>query len=947
MKAPDKTRRRFVSLFLFALAAVFLSPTSLWHARSPFWRVPHSDEQPLKAAARCASLALNPGPPPHFHHRTHSDRFDPDTPATLIRNAQIWTGMHNGTEVIHGDILLENGLITAVGRVEESLIQGHKHLKVIDAHSAWVTPGIIDMHSHMGDDSLPELNGAVDYYSPKAVVAPWARTLDGLNTHDLSYELSIAGGVTTAIILPGSAGAIGGQAFPIKLRKTKERNPTSMLLEPPVNINTSFPDNHITPRWRHLKQACGENPVDQFGMTRMDVAWAFREAYDKARRLKASQDEFCSKLSHGETEPGQFPEDLQWEMLVDVLRGKVKVHTHCYEAVDLDQLIRLSEEFQFPIASVHHASEAYLVPQLLEKGFGQLFFYPSSSSLTVPWLVGPKPAVALFATQTRYKREAYRGSEYAPRILAQHGFDVVMKSDHPVMNSRYLLFEAQQAYHFGLPQNLAIASVTTTPAHVLGLAHRIGYISRGWDADLVVWDSHPLAIGASPIYVFIDGISQLSDVHMATKPSSHQKVPSVPNYDNEAAAAVDYHGLPPLEPRKKISGQVLFSNVSACLLSREVSNPPLIETDHPRIVVLVDSGHVQCVGTEDSCPVSGNDFETIDLKGGMVSPGLISFGAPLGTTQILAEKSTNDGEVLNPFAKKVPSILGDGRAIVRAVDGLQFGSRDALIAYRSGVTNAITAPSHEGLIGGLGVHFSLGATHPLRPGAIIRDVAGLHVSVSHSVRGPSISTQIATLRHLLQPDAGVNDDYFAEVTKGYIPLVVEAHSADIIAALIRLKAEVETRIGGTIKMTITGASEAHLLAAELSRANVGIILNPARPFPLTWEDQRILPGPPLSEDTAVSKLLAHNVTVGIGVMESWDARNTRFDMIWAALEAGGKITHNQAIALVSSNIEKLLTGSVSPAGNVDLIVLEGGGLFDPQSKVVAVISPLQHSVDIL
>jgi len=199
-------------LLLLAIAAALLLQIALWHVQLPFQRVPFSDEQLLKASARCASVVQKPGPPPHFHRRTHSDRLEPDTPATLIRHAHIWTGMQNGTEIIDGDILLENGLITAVGHVDESLIQTHKFLEVIDVHSAWVTPGIVDMHSHMGDDSLPELNGSEDYYSRKAVIAPWARTLDGLNTHDLSYELSIAGGVTTAIILPGSAGAIG--AYP-------------------------------------------------------------------------------------------------------------------------------------------------------------------------------------------------------------------------------------------------------------------------------------------------------------------------------------------------------------------------------------------------------------------------------------------------------------------------------------------------------------------------------------------------------------------------------------------------------------------------------------------------------------------------------------------------------------------------------------------------------------
>ncbi|KAG6333567.1 hypothetical protein ID866_5529 [Astraeus odoratus] len=725
--------------------------------------------------------------------------------------------MENGTEVIHGDILLEKGLITAVGNVNE-LLQNRKDLEVIDAHNAWITPGIIDMHSHMGADSLPKLSGSEDYYSPNAPVAPWVRILDGLNTHDLSYDLSIGGGVTTAIILPGSAGAIGGEAFPIKLRKTKENSPSSMLVEPPVGINTTFPYEYDKPRWRHLKQACGENPVAQFDMSRMDVAWAFREAYEKARKMKESQDAFCSKIFHGERELGDFPEDSQWEMLVDVLRGKVKVHTHCYEAVDFDQLIRLSEEFQFPIASVHHASEAYLVPHLLKRAYG------------------PKPAVALFASQARYKREAYRGSEYAPQILAQYGFDIVMKVC--ILNSRHLLFEAQQAHYYGLPDNLAIASVTSTPARVLGLDHRIGYIRNGWDADLVVWDSHPLAIGATPVYVYIDGIAQLSSAHVSLKPSSHQEAPLVPDFSRDAAAVVDHSGLPPLEPKKRITGQILFTNVSAVFNRHgdEVSN--IASSSEQGLLVLVENGYVQCVGTVHSCPVSDGRIETIDLKGGTVTPGLVSFGAPLGIAEILSEDSTKDGKAPDPFMAHLSSGLGDSRAMMRAVDGLRFGGRDALLAYRSGVTNAITAPTHGGLIGGLSTHFSLSAADALRPGAIIRDVAALHVAVLHAMGSHSISTQISALRQLLVPSDGSDNDILSEVRKGHIPLVIEAHSADVIAALIRLKEEVESRVGVTIKMTITGASEAHLLATDLSRAGVGVILKPGRSIPLTWENRR-------------------------------------------------------------------------------------------------------------
>ena len=131
--------------------------------------------------------------------------------------------------------------------------------------------------------------------------------------------------------------------------------------------------------------------------------------------------------------------------------------------------------------------------------------------------------------------------------------------------------------------------------------------------------------------------------------------------------------------------------------------------------------------------------------------------------------------------------------------------------------------------------------------------------------------------------------------------MVEAHSADVIATLILLKKEVEEKTGATIQMTITGATEAHLLVEEIAKANIGIIFNPSRPFPTTWEQRRVcvlrlglgsrrffiltrnfhrLPGPPLSKETEIALFLAHNVTVGIGVQDASSARNTRFDVGW-------------------------------------------------------------------
>ncbi|KAL1938740.1 hypothetical protein VTO73DRAFT_11343 [Trametes versicolor] len=895
---------------------------------------------PLRAQEyldKCALLEVKPGPPPDFSTRTQSDRFVPGTKATLIKNATIWTGRVDGLEILHGDILLDAGLIRRVGVIEESELEAYAELAHVDAQGKWVSPGIVDLHSHLGVYNNPQLRGAMDVNSLKGPILPWLRALDGLNTHDDAYQLSIAGGVTTSLVLPGSANAIGGQGVVIKLRPPTDRSPTGMLLESPYETNGTVYDPRTFFRYRQMKHACGENPDRVYSGTRMDTAWAFRQAYEKARQIKQAQDTFCAKASQGEWAGlGEFPEELQWEALVDVLRGRVKVHNHCYETVDLDDLVRITNEFKFSIAAFHHAHETYLVPDTLKSAYGH------------------PPAVALFATNARYKRESYRGSEFAPKILAESGLQVVLKSDHPVLNSRHLVYEAQQAHFFGLPHNLALASVTTTPATIIGQEHRIGFLKKGYDADLILWDSHPLALGATPQQVWIDGIAQLDAPHIISKPAALQKKPATPNFDKEAEETLKYDGLPPLDPKPSKARTVVFTNVSAVYLRGNDSVSEVYATRTaagsavPGVVVVRD-GKIDCIGAPSSaCAFSvtrDDDADFIDLEGGAIAPGLVSTGSPLGLEEIRSESSTRDGLVLDPLSYVVPEIVGGEGALIRAADGLQFGTRDALLAYRSGVTSGITAPQSTGFLAGLSAAFSTVSHHKLEDGALLQDVGALHVSIS-PVGVPSVSTQIAALRHLLLGKTkGELGHALDGVKQGTIPLAIHIQSADAIASVIALKSEVEKARGNKIKVTLMGAAEAHLLAKEIAHAGIGVIISPTRPFPHHWEKRRLLPGPPLSARNAITELRAHNVTVAVGVNEAWMVRNARFDVAWAALESGGAISKADAIALASTNVEKLL-GVKTDELQSDLVATRGGDLLD-FSKVVAVVSPRRGVVDII
>ena len=265
-----------------------------------------------------------------------------------------------------------------------------------------------------------------------------------------------------------------------------------------------------------------------------------------------------------------------------------------------------------------------------------------------------------------------------------------------MINSRYLIYEAQQAYYFGLPPHLALASVTSTPATIIGLSHRIGILAIGADADIVLWDSHPLRLGATPVKVWIDGILQIPVPSKTDGEENHVDVnkgkgdewmhlPEIPNWDKERKVALRWDGLPPLEGRIS-SNKVVFTNVKEVWkrsengdIERAFSSEPF-GAHHVKFgTVIVEEGRISCIGMH--CSDNGGNATEIDLHGGTISPGLMSYGSPLGLEEIASELSTSDGESYDAFRTNVPKILDDVGGVVRAMDALMFSTRNALSVF--------------------------------------------------------------------------------------------------------------------------------------------------------------------------------------------------------------------------------------------------------------------------
>ncbi|KAI0506401.1 hypothetical protein F5B22DRAFT_624152, partial [Xylaria bambusicola] len=461
----------------------------------------------------CAKLKSKPKDPIGAG-RHRNARYINGHKATLIKNATIWVGepvkgtsdeqsrAGIGYSWVHGsDVFIEHGLIKKVEQhIDLSTLSSDT--LVWDAKGRRLTSGIIDMHSHSGVDSLPELSGNDDTNELSDNITPYVRSIDGLSPNDHQLEVIKSGGVTTSLVLPGSGNNIGGEAFVIKhaIGKPDGRNETSaadMLADPDRN-------------WRYIKMACGENAKRVYGrageagpFSRLGESWEFRHAFEQAAKYVRSQDDWCAYAEAVgiENVDSYLPQEIEWETLGAVLRGQVHVNTHCYTIPDLEAFVDHTNEFKFAVRAFHHAHQTYLVPEILKRAWGD-----------------SPPASALFADNMWYKAEAYIGSEYAGKILYENGLTPIYVSDNPVLNAQHVLFEAAKAFGYGLPYHAALASVTTAPAERLGLGKRLGKVKPGFDADIVVWDSDPLSAGATPVQVWIDGTAQYENPIELVKP---------------------------------------------------------------------------------------------------------------------------------------------------------------------------------------------------------------------------------------------------------------------------------------------------------------------------------------------------------------------------------------------------------------------------------------------
>ena len=393
----------------------------------------------------------------------------------LIRNANIYDG--EGNEFIETDLLIQNRKIVAIGKDLPST----NDFKVIDAYNKWVTPGIIDIHSHMGVYPAPGVSTSSDGNEATSPVTADVWAEHSIWVQDPQYSLALKGGVTAFHILPGSANLIGGRGVTVK---NLQRNTINSM---------KFPNAPHS-----LKMACGENPKRVYGnrqqapSTRMGNAAGYRKSWIQAEAYLNRLNEYESK-SDDAKEMGYAPQrDLEMETLAGVLKGEILVHNHCYRAEEMATMINIANEFNYKITAFHHGVEAYKIADLLAEN---------------------NICGALWADWWGFKHEAYdmvqANIAIVDQALGGKGCAIVHSDD--AIGIQHLNQEASKALSAGLRAGFDITKaramnwITSNPAKAAGIYEQTGSLVVGKNADVVIWSKNPFSVYALVEKVFIDG----------------------------------------------------------------------------------------------------------------------------------------------------------------------------------------------------------------------------------------------------------------------------------------------------------------------------------------------------------------------------------------------------------------------------------------------------------
>jgi imidazolonepropionase-like amidohydrolase len=388
----------------------------------------------------------------------------------LIRNATVLTG--TGERIENADLLMQDGRILGVGKN----LAAPDNASVVDATGKWLTPGIIDVHSHLGVYPSPGVSAHEDGNELTNPTTPNVWAEHSIWPQDPGFATALAGGVTSMLVLPGSGNLIGGRGVVLK------------------NVyGTSYQSMKFPGAPHSLKMACGENPKRVYGSkgsspsTRMGNVAGYRAAFIEARGYMKAWE----KYKGGGKEKGDEPDqDLRLETLAGVMTGDIKVQIHCYRADEMMLMIDLAKEFNFKIASFHHATEAFKIAQPLADNGICAAMWADWWGFKMEALDGIQENIAMVDRKKNSCAIVHSDSAEGIQRLNQEAAKVMVRSNAQGMN--------------GSPEN-AMRWISLNPAKAMGIDNLTGSLEAGKMADVVLWNGTPFSVYAKAEKVYVDG----------------------------------------------------------------------------------------------------------------------------------------------------------------------------------------------------------------------------------------------------------------------------------------------------------------------------------------------------------------------------------------------------------------------------------------------------------
>jgi len=392
---------------------------------------------------------------------------------TLIRGATVLIG--NGERLDNADVLLRDGVIAAVG----TRLDAPADARIVDGQGKWVTPGIIDVHSHLGVYPSPGVDAHSDGNEATAPSTAQVWSEHSIWPQDPGFEAALEGGITTLHVLPGSANLFGGRSVTVK-------NVPAVTYQ-----SMKFPDAP-----HGLKMACGENPKRVYGnrrqlpSTRMGNVAGWRAQWIEAQEYARDWKQFESRKAAGAKDLRPPKRDLRLETLAGVLRGEILIQHHCYRADEMAIVVDMAREFGYRVSAFHHATEAYKISNLLADN---------------------KICAAVWADWWGFKMESYDAiPENMILVDAAPGGCAVVHSDSAEGIQRLNQEAAKGMAHarrmgVEIKPEHAITWLTRNAAQAIGLESRIGTLENGKMGDVVVWNGNPFSVYALAEQVYIDG----------------------------------------------------------------------------------------------------------------------------------------------------------------------------------------------------------------------------------------------------------------------------------------------------------------------------------------------------------------------------------------------------------------------------------------------------------